>query len=316
VLRALSRVCLTLLLAGAAFAARPVPVIFDTDMGNDVDDALALAMLHTMETRGEVKLLAVTVTKDNVWAPRFVSAINTFYGRGAIPIGMVKGGVTKEEGRYNRQSIELGKYAYSDKTEEAVALLRRVLAGQADGSVVMVQVGFSTNLARLAAADRAFVAKKVKLLVLMAGNFVESWSEYNIKMDIAAARTLARDWPTPRVWSGFEVGRTILYPRKSIDRDFAWAPRHPVVDAFHFYMKQEQKPDRETWDLTAVLYAVRPEWDYFGVSAPGKVTIDERGASRFAVGEGGQDRMLTLDEVQRARVLEAFIGLASQPPCR
>ena len=28
-------------------------------MGNDIDDALALAMLHALETKGEAKLLAV-----------------------------------------------------------------------------------------------------------------------------------------------------------------------------------------------------------------------------------------------------------------
>src|SRR5205085_11191369 len=53
----------TLMLAVSASAA-PVPVIFDTDMGNDIDDALALAMLHALQTKGEAKLLAVTITKD------------------------------------------------------------------------------------------------------------------------------------------------------------------------------------------------------------------------------------------------------------
>ena len=40
-----------LALTAAAPAATPVPLIFDTDMGNDVDDALALAMLHAFESR-------------------------------------------------------------------------------------------------------------------------------------------------------------------------------------------------------------------------------------------------------------------------
>ena len=44
-------------------AAEPVRVIFDTDMGNDIDDAVALAMLHSFVSRGEAELLAVTVTK-------------------------------------------------------------------------------------------------------------------------------------------------------------------------------------------------------------------------------------------------------------
>src|ERR1017187_366360 len=83
-------------LVAAGAWAQAVPVIFDTDMGNDVDDALALAMLHALESRGECRLLGVTVTKDNPWAAVFVDLVNTFYGRGRIPVGMVKGGVTPE----------------------------------------------------------------------------------------------------------------------------------------------------------------------------------------------------------------------------
>ncbi len=66
--------------------ARPVPVIFDTDIGNDCDDVLAMAMLHSLATRKEVDLLAVTITKDHPLAPRYVSALNTYYRRpGPLP---------------------------------------------------------------------------------------------------------------------------------------------------------------------------------------------------------------------------------------
>ncbi len=44
----------------------PVPLIFDTDIGNDCDDVLALGMIHSLQTRGECELLAVTITKDHV----------------------------------------------------------------------------------------------------------------------------------------------------------------------------------------------------------------------------------------------------------
>lgn len=36
-------------------AANAPNVIFDSDMGSDIDDALALAMLHALEDRGEIK---------------------------------------------------------------------------------------------------------------------------------------------------------------------------------------------------------------------------------------------------------------------
>src|ERR1035437_7390528 len=78
-------------LAAAGAWAQAVPLIVDTDMGNDVDDALALAMLHAFESRGECRLIAVTITKDNPWSAPYVDLVNTFYGRARIPVGMVKG---------------------------------------------------------------------------------------------------------------------------------------------------------------------------------------------------------------------------------
>jgi hypothetical protein len=61
-----------------------VRLIFDTDMGNDIDDALALGVIHALQNRRECELLAVTVTKDNEFSAPFVDLVNTFYGRGDI----------------------------------------------------------------------------------------------------------------------------------------------------------------------------------------------------------------------------------------
>src|SRR5215475_12515339 len=93
-----SRVTLIpLFLATTLAAAQPANIIFDTDIGNDVDDALALAMLHALESRGEAHLAAVTVTKDNRYAAPFIDLVDTFYGRPEIPIGMVRNGKTPED---------------------------------------------------------------------------------------------------------------------------------------------------------------------------------------------------------------------------
>lgn len=304
---------LILFLSAAALAAPPAPVVYDTDMGNDIDDALALAMLHALEARGEIRLCAVTVTKANPWAARYVSAVNRFYGRADLPVGLVRNGVTPEEGNYVRRALEQGGWPHDTEFPDAVELLRRVLAQQPDGSVVIVQVGFSTNLARLldAPGGRELAARKVKLLSVMAGDFAGGGPEYNVKMDIPSAKKLAAGWPGPIVWSGFEVGRTIRYPARSIERDFAWAARHPVVDGYRLYMKFPY--DRETWDLTAVLYAARPEDGYFTLSEPGRVRIDDRGMTRFEADPAGRHRRLTVNDMQRARALEAMIWLASQP---
>jgi inosine-uridine nucleoside N-ribohydrolase len=302
------------ILAAAAClsAAEPVRIIFDTDIGNDIDDVLALSILHAFQSRGEAKLLAVTITKDNRWAAPAASAINTFYGRASIPVGIVRNGVTRDDGKYN--AVIAGRYPHASKFEEAVPVLRHALESAPDGSVVIVQVGFSTNLAQLISepGGSELAAKKVKLLVVMAGNFVEpAFTEYNVKEDVASAKTVFEKWPTPIVASGFEIGRVIKYPARSIENDFAWTPKHPAVDGYRAYMKMPY--DRETWDLTAALYAVRPDAGYFGLSGPGTIVVGPKGETRFAPSPQGRHRYFTVDEVQKARILEAFLYLATQP---
>src|SRR5438874_11435579 len=86
-----------LLCAGGGWAADPVPLIFDTDMGNDVDDALALAVIHALQSRGDARLLAVTITKDSKSAGPYVDLVNTLSGRAAIPIGVVRVGPAQND---------------------------------------------------------------------------------------------------------------------------------------------------------------------------------------------------------------------------
>src|SRR5471030_698349 len=127
-------------LCAAAPAAEPVRLIFDTDMGNDVDDALALAVIHALESRGEAKLLAVTLSKDNRYAAPYVDLVNTFYGRAPIPVGVVIHGKTPEDSAMIKVPAERrkpdGQYVYPHKltdgreAPDAVTVLRRVLAAE------------------------------------------------------------------------------------------------------------------------------------------------------------------------------------------
>jgi len=310
-----------LICAAVAAAAEPVPLIFDTDMGNDVDDALALAVIHALQSRGEAKLLAVTITKDNRYAAPYVDLVNTFYGRGDVPIGVVRNGKTPDPSNMIRIPVERknpdGSYVYPRRltdganAPDAVPVLRRVLAAEKDGSVVIVQVGFSTNLAALLTSDPQLVARKVRLLSAMAGHFPLGAPEFNVKTDIPAAQKVFQEWPTPIVFSGFEIGQALLFPAARIEEDFSWVRDHPVAEAYRNYMRMPY--DRPSWDLTAALYAVRPGRNYFSLSPAGRVTVDEQGQTHFAADPAGRHRYLILEEGQKARTLETLILLASQP---
>ena len=306
------------------------PIIFDTDIGNDVDDVLALGMIHALHSRGSCELLAVTVTKDHDLAGPFADAVNTFYGRPQIPVGVVRKGVTPQEGKFLGMARDPAYPHALKKSADApgaVALLRKVLAGQPDGSVVIVQVGFASNLARLldSPADavspltgKDLVAKKVKLVSAMFGAFklggTGAHREYNVIEDLPSSKKFVAEWPTPIVFSGFEVGQAVEFPAASIEKDFGYAKNHPLAEAYRRYSPPPH--ERPCWDLTSVLYAVHPDRGYFGLSEAGNVTVDEKGITSFAGAKGGKHRFLTVSKEQAVRCREAFANLASQPPAK
>ena len=312
--------CLGLILfccALALSAAPPVPVVFDTDMGNDIDDALALAMLHSLETRGETRLIAVTLTKSNAWAAEYVRVVNEFYGRAAIPVGLVRHGKTPDPGNFVKQvSVQHG-HVQAAEYPDAVKVLRESLSAQPDGSVVIVQVGFSTNLAALLESPpdavsplsgRELATRKVRLVSVMAGNFNGNKPEFNIMTDVPSAQKLVANWPGDMVFSGFEIGNAILYPAASIEHDFVSG--NPVPEAYRLYQKMPY--DRPSWDLTAVLYAFRPDRGYFSLSDPGQVSVTADGRTDFQAIATGHHRFLKVDPVQAQRSREALLWLASE----
>ena len=302
-----------LVLAGVCFGA--VPVIFDTDMGNDVDDALALAMLHALTDRGECRLIGVTLTNANAAAVPYIRMVNGFYWRGDLPVGAavqnLKGG--SQDGFMASVLKTMNVTGAGAAAEPAVAVLRRLLTGSAE-KVVIVQVGFSTNLAALLQSPGGadLVRAKVERVVAMAGNFADGAAEFNVRVDASSARTVFEQWPTPIVFSGFEIGRDLAFPAAGIARSFGWASPHPVAESYKAYKKMPY--DRPTWDLTAVLEAVRPE-RYFGRSEMGRVTVEPSGVTHFTAG-GGDRQYLKLDAAKRGEILEVLELLSSEPAGR
>jgi purine nucleosidase len=320
-----------------AAEVEPVRLIFDTDICGDCDDVLALGMIHSLQSRGHCRLLAVTISVDHQQAAPFVDAVNTFYGRGDIPIGVVgKGGVVEKSAFLSLadEKDAAGHFRYAHdllsgrSAPGATAVLRKTLAAQPDRSVVIAQVGFSTNLARLLDSPPdehsplpglELVRQKVKLLSLMAGAFTtiegnSHYLEYNVIRDVKSAQALADRWPTAVVYSGFEIGIALPYPATSIERDYGYVPHHPLAEA---YIRRNPPPhNRPTWDLTSVLYGILADRGYFDLSTGGRVTVEADGFTRFEEAANGKHAYLILKPDQKPRVLEALVQLSSQPPAR
>lgn len=314
-------------------AEAPMAVIIETDLGNDVDDALALDLLYKYQDAGKIRLLAVNLNKEGQAPAEYADILNTWYGYPDIPVGIIREGADCEEDAVNyakavvdlKDSLGNPLFARShpdyDNYPEAVTLYRKLLAEEPDNSVVIASVGFSTNLIRLLAtpADefskltgKELVEKKVKLLVTMAGCFSDpNLHEYNVVKDIPAAKVIFGEWPTPVVTSPFEVGIQVNYPATSIENDFGWTPAHPVVEAYKAYLPMPY--DRPTWDPTAVLYAVEGG-DWFTVSEPGRIIVTDEGSTLFEADEAGTRRYLSVTEDQAKAILDHFVEVITSEP--
>jgi inosine-uridine nucleoside N-ribohydrolase len=302
-------------------------VIFDTDIGNDIDDVLALQMLFDYEKQQKVKLLGITISKANPRVIEYIDAYCRLHGHPGIPLGYAYGGVNPEPGKYvpatldttiNGKKLLYPRRSIADSLPEGYKLLRRLLAKAPDQSVVLVVVGPETNIARLlqSTSDEhsqlngvELVKQKVKLVSVMGGMYTHEFDfpEWNIVQDLEAAKILFAQCPVPLVASGFEIGDKFRYPANSILHDFNGGDANPLVMSYKTYEKMPY--DRQTWDLTSVLYAIEPEKAYFDLSPKGKISIAADGKSVFAAGNG-QHQYLVYKKNQQ-QVLDRLVELVT-----
>ena len=249
--------------AGSGALQRP-KIIFETDFTLDVDDVGALAVLHALADRGEADILAVSYNEAQPDAAAAIHAVNAWYGRPEIPIGVFKGQLDAPDDAHSRYIDALAQMRgdlEEPPAESSLRLYLRVLRGQPDGSVTVVSVGFLNNLHDLLQRDRALVQAKVKELVLMGGvrndgfNFVRHNSAPWVE-------EVLRHWPTPIVVSqegaDIQTGAGLVATPKD----------NPVREAYRLWWRGEVR-DRSSWDQVAVLYGVRGLGDTFEMSATG-----------------------------------------------
>jgi hypothetical protein len=192
--------------------------------------------------------------------------------------------------------------------------MRNALTAQYDQNALVVAGGPLTDLARLLDLHdvKDLIAKKVRLLAMAAGSFPDGPAEFNVKTDIAAAKKVFAEWPTPIVASGCEIGNALAFPAASIEKDFAWSPAHPVADAYRSYKAMPY--DAPTYAMGPVLYAIREKQGYFKLSDAGTISVLEDGRTKFTRAAEGKHRYLILDPEQKERVLKAYVELASAKP--
>jgi inosine-uridine nucleoside N-ribohydrolase len=174
-----------------------VPVILDTDLGDDIDDTWALGML--LGTPSLDLQLIVTAHADTETKTRLVARILQDMERTDVPIGT---GVKTSDNEINQakylDGFDYNKYpgvVYADGVGKMIELIEA-----SDEPVTICVIGPQSNLPSL--LERApHVAEKVRI-VSMAGSVYVGYNgaaepspEWNVRADVEAARAVfAAPW--------------------------------------------------------------------------------------------------------------------------
>ena len=165
-----------------------------------------------------------------------------------------------EQGRRRHARLHEQHHRTASDTAESAVLIRNLLLAQHDGNAAIVLAGPATGLVRILDLYRSRSAdhgEGPRSSSWRSGTFPSGAPDASIKADVAAAKRLFAEWPTPIVAVGSEVGDALPYPGASIEKDFAWSPAHPVVDAYRAFKAMPY--DAPAPALAAVLHAAHPD---------------------------------------------------------
>lgn len=292
-------------------------LVYDNDMGNDIDDAFAQAMAAQCHAAGRTRLLLTLSSNPNPWSVAAIDSINRYYGASDCSLGIYKGTVKAAMDMYTSEvsgKIQLPR----ERVCEGVAALRRTLYSAADNSIRVVATGFSSNLSTLLCSMAyhqgdgiplngiELVRRKVQFLSIMACDFStgsdpSKEGEFNVVCDIPAMADVMERWPTDAYISDFTIGNRVLVDWSRLK--VLLKDENPIKTGYVRYYEcrseQDKTPmligDRPSWDQTSMLFALEPDAGHFSVSEEGSVAISEKGQSVFRPSSGGRRYLLSFD---------------------
>lgn len=267
--------------SGTPSAAQPV--IIDTDIGDDIDDALAVGLALASP---ELNIVGITTTWGNTaLRARMVDRLLCQTGRANIPVAV---GIEKHhqgEGAFSQAKWAERQPARSHP--DAVNFMLEQIRAYPN-QLTLIAIGPLTNVAAALDSDPN-TFKQLKRIVMMGGSIKRGYDdlgytpdkgpspEYNIAMDVDAAKKV------------FAAGVPIyMMPLDStqlkldeVRRDLLFTASTPLTDALAVltalwsHTTLNQTPTM--FDAVAVTYAIRPD---LCPATPMNIRIDDAGYTR------------------------------------
>jgi purine nucleosidase len=275
--------------------------VIDTDIGDDIDDAFALALALRSP---ELRIIGVTTAYgDTELRARLVDRYLAAVGRSDIPVAA--GVATPHSNVFTQEAYALR--GPDHKHPDGVAFLLEQIRAH-PGEITLIAIGPETNLAAAIQRDGA-TFRRLKRVVLMGGSVYRGYGdekrppepEWNIDRDPAAAKALFA--------SGVPIfimpldSTQIRLQAKEREQIFSFGS--PLTDQltllYHQWVARtdNHSPDPTLFDPVAVTFAIRPE---LCPVQPLRIEVDDRGMTRPVNGAPNAQVCLHSDE-------EGFLSL-------
>jgi purine nucleosidase len=264
--------------AGAQTVASKV--IFDTDIGDDIDDAYALGLLLRSP---EVQVVGVTTAFEDTHmrarlAARFLSAA----GRGDVPV--YEGPKTAEAKHFTQKkwAQEAADRSFPDAIEFVLDTIRKN-----PGQITLVAVAPLTNVGALIRKDPE-TFRKLKRVVLMGGSVALGYGgkkdpevEWNIFNDVAGAKALFGAG-VPLYVMPLDSTEIPLGPERQAQ---LFAKKTGMTKALEDLTAEWSAATKNVsptlFDVVAAAYVVRPE---ICPMTPMRIEVDDKGFTRRVSG--------------------------------
>lgn len=271
-------------------------ILLDLNIDGDCTNLCSLAILNILTNRKDARMLATTACFNSPLATGCVKAINHYYGHDDVPVGILHRQNATHPTPFMKPVNETfcPDHPNGEEAPDTVDVMRKALAAEEDGSVVLVVVGCFASFAALLQSlpddisplsGQELAERKISRVVAMAGHFPifegeKVQAENNVKVQIPAAQYAAQHWKGELVFTDWGLGvRT-----KSL-KEFRThgSSEHPLRMMYRINDGDDTEQSNPwfadgnpSWDQTAVLEAVYPG-KYFSYHEFGQVIVDDAG---------------------------------------
>ena len=270
-----------------------IPILLDTDPGNDIDDALAISYLLQ---KPECELLGITtVTGPVEQRAAIAEVLCRAAGREDVPIVCGRSEVIAYgQGQpwcAQYEPISTLPHRLDRKQDEAVDFLRTTIRSR-PGEITLLSIGPFSNLALLFAIDPE-IPFLLKGLVSMAGVFRSPTieAEWNCICDPVASAIIANSKRPQHEWVGLDVTLQCQMTKAECETRFTGPLLELVLRMATKWF--DHAPNITFHDPLAAALIFHP--DLCGYEKGSVKMNPERGQTTFEVGKGNDRVALSVD---------------------